>query len=74
MDVAIVFSSDKDILPAIETVVDLRAAHVEVAAWSEAPRLRFEGEQRPWCHYLSESDFLRVRDRFDYSAPDGSVR
>lgn len=70
LDTAILFSSDKDLLPALETVYALRAAHVEVAAWSQAPRLRFHGEQRPWCHYLSETDFHSVRDHFDYSGPD----
>lgn len=70
LDVAIVNSSDKDLLPAIETVVDLKAAHVEVAAWAASPRLRFEGEQRPWCHYLGAEDFARVRDFVDYSAAD----
>jgi uncharacterized LabA/DUF88 family protein len=70
MDAAILFSSDKDLLPAVEVLWDTPACHVEVAAWAKAPRLRFDGQQRPWCHYLSESDFHSVRDPFDYSAPE----
>jgi len=69
MDVAILFSCDKDLLPAVETLWQYQGCHVEVAAWSEAPRLRFEGQQRPWCHYLAESGFDHVRDRVDYSLP-----
>lgn len=66
-DVGVLMSSDSDLAPAIETVYELRAAHVEVAAWTGAPRLRFPGEpQRPWCHYLSENDFELVRDWTDY--------
>ena len=67
MDVAILFSSDNDLLPAVELLIDRPEAHVEVAAWSQAPRLRLPDTQRPWCHYLSVSDFESVRDRFDYS-------
>ena len=69
MDAAIVFSSDKDLLPAIETVRDLRLCHVEVACWERSHRLRFPGTQLPWCHNLTEADFLGVEDHFDYSAP-----
>lgn len=44
-DAAIVFSSDKDLLPAVETVAHLPGAHVEVAAWCGAPRLHI-GHQK----------------------------
>jgi uncharacterized LabA/DUF88 family protein len=69
MDVAILFSSDKDLMPAVEVLWEYRGCHVEVAAWTRAPRLRFEGQQRPWCHYLGPGDFDSVRDHFDYTAP-----
>lgn len=44
-DVGIIFSSDTDLLPALETVFDLKLAKIEVAAWSKAFRLRFFGQQ-----------------------------
>lgn len=67
-DVAILVSRDTDLLPALETVVDLRAAHVEVATWSGSNRLRFPDQNLPWCHYLSEADYRSVEDATDYSA------
>lgn len=69
LDVAVLFSCDKDLLPAVEALTETGLAHVEVVAWAKAPRLRLDGTQKPWCHYLSESDFNKIRDRFDYSAP-----
>ena len=69
MDVAVLFSSDNDLLPAVEALFRFPQCHVEVAAWSQAPRIRLDGTQAPWCHYLSETDFLAVRDEFDYSGP-----
>ncbi|GAB4908096.1 hypothetical protein MAHJHV65_46010 [Mycobacterium avium subsp. hominissuis] len=69
MDAAILFSSDKDLLPAVETLWDHPSTHVEVAAWTKAPRLRISGTQLPWCHTLSRADFDHVHDPFDYSAP-----
>lgn len=67
MDVAILFSSDKDLLPAVETLVDRRICHVEVAAWSGAARIRLDGSELPWCHFLNDQAFAEVRDWFDYS-------
>lgn len=68
-DAAILFSCDKDLLPVVEALTETKLAHVEVAAWAQAPRLRLDGTQKPWCHYLGESDFNSIRDRFDYAAP-----
>jgi uncharacterized LabA/DUF88 family protein len=68
-DVGILFSSDSDLLPALETVSDLRLARVEVAAWSKAFRLRFPDSSRPWCHHLSLADYQSVLDPTDYSKP-----
>lgn len=70
MDAAIVFSSDKDLLPAIELVYNHTRCHIELAAWSGAHRLRIDGTQKPWCHFLREPDFLAVQDLTDYSDPD----
>lgn len=66
-DVAIMVSRDTDLLPALETVVELRAGHVEVATWSGTNRLRFSGQNLPWCHYLAEADYRSVEDPTDYS-------
>jgi uncharacterized LabA/DUF88 family protein len=68
-DVGILFSSDTDLLPALEAVVDLKLARVEVAAWHKAPRLRFRDTQLPWCHHLTEADYLSVADPTDYTKP-----
>lgn len=67
MDAAILFSSDNDLLPAVEVLWDMPGCHVEVAAWSGTHRVRLDGKQLPWCHMLSQQDFDAVRDRFDYS-------
>lgn len=67
MDAAILFSSDKDLLPALEAVRDLRLGHAEVAAWSGAHRLRFDGTQMPWCHHIDESTYRTLEDQFDYA-------
>ncbi|GAB3109638.1 hypothetical protein GCM10027055_07960 [Janibacter alkaliphilus] len=68
IDVAILFSSDNDLLPALEAVRDHTDCHVEVAAWTGSNRLRFDGTQTPYCHYLGQSDFESVRDHTDYAA------
>jgi len=68
-DAAVVVSSDTDLLPAIETVFALRLAHVEVATWAGASRLRFADTQLPWCHHISETEYRTVLDPSDYTAP-----
>jgi hypothetical protein len=59
-DALVLFSSDTDLLPALETVVRLRLGHVEVACWSGFKPLRFSRSNLPWCHFLSESDWRAV--------------
>jgi uncharacterized LabA/DUF88 family protein len=66
-DVGILVSRDTDLIPCLETVVDLRLAHVEVASWEGSGRLRFPGGNRPWCHYLYKADYRAVLDPIDYS-------
>lgn len=72
-DVGVVFSNDTDLMPAIETVIELRCGHIEVAAWrGGGPRLLMEGTSgRPWCHWLHEPDYRAVEDPTDYSRPGG---
>lgn len=67
IDAAIVFTSDKDILPAIELVYWETSCHVELACWSGGHRLRIDDTQVPWCHFLNEGDFLHVQDPTDYA-------
>lgn len=69
MECAVVFSGDKDLLPALETCRDLRLCHVEVASWEGAHRLRFSNTQLPWCHNLTERDYQSLEDPLDYSLP-----
>lgn len=73
-DVAIVFSGDTDLLPALELVFTRRLARLEIAAWSTCKPLWFPEMLRqdpprrlPYCHFLSEDDFRESRD---YSAVD----
>jgi uncharacterized LabA/DUF88 family protein len=68
-DVGVLFSSDSDLLPAVETVVRLKLARVEVAAWTNTFRLRLPGTTLPWCHHLSRADYLTVADPTDYTKP-----
>ncbi len=68
-DVAVLFSADTDLLPALEAA---RSAgkRVEVAAWKPdvgyASRLSLPGL---WCHFLTREDYERVADRTDYTRP-----
>jgi uncharacterized LabA/DUF88 family protein len=69
-DVGVVFSSDTDLLPAIETVIELKCAHIEIAAWRGGGKwLRVDGAHGPWCHVLDKADYRAVEDRTDYSHP-----
>jgi hypothetical protein len=68
-DVAVLFSGDTDLLPAIEAVERLDK-RVEVAAWrpDDGPsrRLSLPGSSM-WCHWLDRHDFEMVRDDTDYT-------
>lgn len=66
-DVAILMSADTDLLPALETVYRLRLAHVEVAAWRGANRLRFASTQLPWCHNINTNEYQSLMDLNDYT-------
>jgi hypothetical protein len=58
-DALVLFSSDTDLLPAIEMIIRLRLGHVEVACWSGFKPLRIPGSNPPlpYCHSLSEADW-----------------
>jgi hypothetical protein len=67
-DAAVLFSSDTDLMPAVETVRDLRLAHVEVATWAGAHRLRFSDNPKlPWCHFINEPTYRTLEDPTDYT-------
>jgi hypothetical protein len=55
------FSRDTDPLPAVETVFELKAAHVEVATWYGTSQLRFRralGRLRRDLRRIGQRDFF----------------
>jgi len=73
-DAAVLVSADTDLMPAVETVFDLRLAHIELAAWSGMRRLRFPRTQLPWCHFIDEATYRTLQDPTDYTDLDRSNR
>jgi hypothetical protein len=74
-DVAVVFSGDSDLLPAIEVAFRRTPPRIEIACWRGAKPLWFpEGlaakppRYLPYCHFLDAADFEAVRDRTNYRA------
>ncbi|HEY8629929.1 MAG TPA: NYN domain-containing protein [Gaiellaceae bacterium] len=72
-DVAILASTDTDLVPALEALFELDRgkgyAPVEVAAWItelQPKRLRVRGHQM-WCHELAFADYQKIADRTDYN-------
>ncbi len=72
-DVAVVFSGDTDLLPAVEMAFRRTDPRVEIACWAGAKPLWFPELQAsvpprylPYCHFLSQDDFEAVRDHTDY--------
>jgi hypothetical protein len=66
---AIVFSSDTDLLPAIELVYKRTKCHHEIACWKGArplwfPELLQKGPRiySPYCHFVDTGDFNFCRD------------
>ena len=71
-DVGIIFSTDTDLVPALEFVLQRPDLGVtaEVAAWwgeGANPPLNVRGA-RVWCHRLTQEDYAQVRDRRSYAA------
>ena len=52
-------------VPVLEVVVDLPDVQTEVATWEGASRLRLPYRQM-FCHFLTEDDFIAVRDPRTY--------
>ena len=73
-DVGIIFSTDTDLRPALEAVLNRYhgTPKVETVAWSGPGvrnRLAVLPPRRNWTHWLTQSDFNAVRDRTDYNIP-----
>jgi hypothetical protein len=70
-DVGILMSTDTDMKPALEAVLNARSARPEVAAWSgdgmHNRRLAIPG-RKLWCHWLDKAAYATVADETDYSA------
>lgn len=70
-DVAVLFSGDTDLAPAVEHVLDL-GKRCEVASWQgrsdQRSRLSIPG-RRLWCHWLNRHDYDMVEDSADYTRP-----
>lgn len=69
-DSVVVFSSDTDLLPAIELVYKQTKCHLEIACWKGARPLWFpELLQKvpriysPYCHFLDADDFNSCRNK-----------
>ncbi len=71
-DVAVLFSSDTDLVPAVEAVRTI-GKRCEVAAWRPAVGygngLRIGGV---WCHWLDEADYRRLHDPTNYASGEAS--
>jgi uncharacterized LabA/DUF88 family protein len=72
-DVGIIFSSDTDLVPAIETAFKHTKPNIEIACWSGAKPLwlpeYLPTRYLPFCHFLNDNDFEQVRDRTQYLGP-----
>ncbi len=72
-DVGILFSSDTDLVPALEAVLALRPGEVvacEVAAWAapgRRPRSLSVRGAVIRSHHLTETDYRAVADPTDYT-------
>lgn len=74
-DLAILASTDTDLLPAVELLYALDRglgfAPIEVSAWSSDTmhkRLALPGHAL-WCHQLTVAEYTNVRDLRDYNIP-----
>lgn len=74
-DVGIIFSSDTDLLPALELVLDMSKPKgltrkprrtVQVATWTRCKRLTLT-KPKIWCHVLDFDTFSAVQDKVNYA-------
>lgn len=71
-DVAVLFSHDSDLLPAVETIVRLVGPdRVETASWKSSTfHQRLRTRDRVHHHAISEDVFRRVETRINYARGD----
>lgn len=73
-DVAILFTHDTDLVPAIDTAARLRGpSSIETASWtSDSARQRLRSKEHAVYHHdISESVYDRVADATQYGRPKG---
>ena len=68
MDVAVLFSSDNDLLPAVEVLWNLPNTTIELATWAGAPRLQLPDTDSSCAHSLSIRDYEQLHDPVDHAA------
>lgn len=70
-DVGIIASTDTDLVPAIDFVVQRYSANrrAEVTAWTGSRRNpRLSSKLKPiWCHWLNRSDYDQIEDTTNYT-------
>ncbi len=71
-DIAVVFSTDTDLRPAIEFVANRYKylPRIELAAWTSLTsnrRIPVTASRSVWCHYLKQTDYEAVADSTDYT-------
>lgn len=73
-DALVLFSSDTDLVPALEAITGLRLGHVEVACWDGARSLRLGDARpsRPWCHWLTRDDWDSVTEDWSGRTPSAT--
>lgn len=66
-DVAVLFSADTDLLPALEQV-HAAGKQCETVGWKPPNRYasRLRDPSGGWCHYLNEADYQLLRDDRNY--------
>jgi uncharacterized LabA/DUF88 family protein len=71
-DVGVIVSTDTDLRPALEYVIEKGLAIVEVAAWHTSfPRGLSLPNKPVWCHRLARADYDSVADYRDYNIRHG---
>ncbi len=66
-DVGILVSRDTDLIPCLETVIELGLAHVEVAELARHQPPTTPRRQPPRVYHLTQTDYHAVHDPTDYS-------
>lgn len=71
-DIAVVFSTDTDLRPAIELVANRFSGlpRIELASWrsrTSVRRIPVTANRAVWCHFLGQLDYEEVADATDYT-------